>query len=42
MTTSGSRCDQIIALIDARLAEFESSSDPAAGQPPLTVAGGGV
>jgi len=38
MTITASRCDQIIALIDACLAEVESSSG--AGQQALHVAGG--
>jgi hypothetical protein len=32
MRTTASRCDQIIALIDACLAEFESSSSASASR----------
>jgi hypothetical protein len=38
MSITASRCDQIIALIDACLAEVES---PSAGQQALHMAGGG-
>lgn len=41
MSSSASRCDQIIALIDACLAEVDSSSGAGPGQQSPHLAGGG-
>ena len=41
MSSTASRCDQIVALIDACLAEVDSSSDSGSAQQPPHLAGGG-
>jgi hypothetical protein len=41
MSSTASRCDQIVALIDACLAEVDSSSDSGSGQQRPHLAGGG-